>query len=180
MNRTFRVRFFPVLVLLAVAVEISAIADSSHLDSAIVLSFQNEAIAVGSPVQLQIVFQNTSSAEIADFREKSGGEREYRIQVWNQVGDLVPETRYYHSFKCATNEGPCDNPDPTFGLISDSFPLRLALGQSVKTTVDLRTLFVLDRPGDYTVQVQRDTEWMGGAHLSAFPRSNKEKFTIVK
>jgi hypothetical protein len=169
-------------VLLLSAIGAWAVQDSEPMDSAppysVSISAPGNTHKIGIKLTVDVTLTDLSQHNIAVPRQALG-EMDYLVELYDDKGDPVPETRYYEVFKCQRQEGPCPDGVPSVGPTDDHGTRTLEPGGTLKESIDLGKLFKLEQPGTYVVQVRRaDFLYAGGRPRSEVIKSNPLTLTV--
>src|SRR5258708_4630934 len=119
----------------------------------VTLSSVSTVIKLGSEIRLKIVVTNTSDHDLHLRRSigKDQGEFLNRFEVYDEQGNAAVKTKYY---KDITGEK-IENEEPQELYLNFAGSL-LKPGESLNEEVILNKLYVFDKPGKYTIQVEHE------------------------
>lgn len=106
---------------------------------------------VGAPLQLHVKITNASKKNIIlsqDMTKKA--EFFNTIYVRDAGGIELVKTDRHRAFRME----PLSTAQPT-GFTFNDFAVQLQPGEAIQDETDIRTLYEIDQPGKYTIQVQR-------------------------
>ncbi len=133
---------------------------------------------IGTKLTVDVTLTDVSQHNIAVPRQ-AFGEMDYLVELYDDKGNPVPETRYYEVFKCQRQEGPCPDGVPSVGPTDDHGTRSVEPGGTLKESVDLGKLFQLKHPGTYVVQLHRaDSLYAGGRPRPEVIKSNPLTITV--
>jgi hypothetical protein len=110
----------------------------------------SDTVKVGSDLRIKITITNISNSEIqvGTAIGKAQGEFLNLVDVRDDQGDAAAKTKYYREIR---------GEDPVIGGIRVSASSsRLKPNESVEEEVLVNKLYNLEKPGNYSIQIQRD------------------------
>jgi hypothetical protein len=130
-------------MMLALSLNADSLAVASR--AKIVISAPSNQIRLGQPIVIKAVITNDSTQALPLDKSvgHANGELYYSVHVWDSQHKLVPDTAYGESVR-----------KKDFRALS-KIQEKLSPGQSMEETINITELFRIDKPGSYTVQVQR-------------------------
>jgi hypothetical protein len=101
---------------------------------------------LGDPLPLQVTLTNTGKEDFATYRDATRrAEYFYKITVHDALGREPALTELHRTFRG----------DGTGIILSNDIPILLEPGKSLQDETDISTLYKIDQPGKYTIQVDR-------------------------
>ena len=134
---------------------------------------------VGAPIELQVIFTNTSNRGISlvvETKTQSAEVSDFLVEVTDAKGKVPKITRYYDLL--TGEKAPRDaiaNPDDNGIFVGSLFEMVLAPGKAEHLRMNLARLFDLKEPGQYSIRLKR-TDPADGIPVM----SNFLKITITK
>jgi len=111
----------------------------------VVISAPSNQVKLGQPIVIKAVITNDSTQDLLLYKSvgQANGELYYSVYVWDSQHKLVSNTVYGESVR-----------KKQFRAVS-KIQKQLSPGQSMEETINITDLYRIDKPGSYTVQVQR-------------------------
>jgi len=132
------------------ALQVSSPAKAPRPAISVTLSSVSSELKLGSEVRLKIAVTNTSDHDLRLTRSsgKDQGEFLNRFEVHEDQGNSVVKTRYYRNIRGEKAEN-----EELQEVFEEVVTLSLKPGESLTEEVILNKLYILDKPGKYTIQV---------------------------
>ena len=115
-----------------------------------------DSVRLGLPIGLNVVTTNTSNHNINLWAEKAELEQAgatYNIVVHDATGAVPPLTEFGHKANSRKDVPRDTNPDVMSS--GNGTGLVLKPGESWRDAISVNDLFILQKPGDYSIQVER-------------------------
>lgn len=107
---------------------------------------------IGSPLRLDAVMKNVSHRDILVWRNASGPELVYKVEIRDDNGSIPPETKFRRDLR-GLEDPRYLTPDTPIGFSGGWVPIKA--GKTLADPINVSRLYDLINPGNYTVQVKR-------------------------
>jgi hypothetical protein len=135
---------------------------------------ENVTLKTGSPVWVNITLKNKSKYSISAYTEGTPdqGGFVYKADVWDEKGSTAPETKFGGSIQ--GHDTPEELRREPYIIVTSGGEGSLAPNKTVTDRIDVTRLYDLNRPDEYTIQLQRfDLE------SNTWIKSNKVKVRVI-
>lgn len=134
------------LAWMLVGVVIAAAAATRPATFSLAIHTQQATIKAGDALSLTLVMTNTSDKDIRFGQVLNGGRSPFQIHVLDESNHKVPETPYGQQVNGTT---------PDTMAVGGEFTVEVAPGKSVREEIMLTKAYEINRPGQYTIFVEK-------------------------
>ena len=138
-----------------VSIASSSVAQNARSSFSLAISAVNSRVKMGAPIWLDVTMENTSDHEISVYRENTDdqGGFVYKADVRDQTGATAPETKFGRRIQ--GHDTPEERAHEPYVMLTSGGESKLGAGKKIVERINLTNLYALNRPGKYTIQLQR-------------------------